>query len=165
MRMWNNASMWPNETVPKAGDNVTIYCDWTVLINVNPEPMGNFIVDGDLVVDDSMDINITAKSIFIRAGSLTVGSPSAPFNHSFIFQVNGNKFDNYYDVDPLISGNKLFVVTGLLNLYGKKPSTKVSYLTRTSLSGSNAIYVASSSGWAVGDALSLSPSFSSSREF
>lgn len=123
--------MWPNETVPKAGDNVTINCDWTVLINVSPESMNYFIVDGDLVVDDSININITAKVFHIRAGSLNVGSSGNPYTHNFTIQINGKKHDSSYYVDPLLAGNKLFIVTGSLNLYGNKPGTLFTELTQT----------------------------------
>lgn len=152
--------MWPGEVIPKAGDNVTILCDWTVLINIDPEPMNFFIVDGDVVVDDSRDINVTAKAIHIRAGSLTVGSSDTRFVHKFTFQLNGGRYDSYYGVDPLLMANKLFVVTGSLALYGKTPSSISTYLTSTASKGSNTIYVGSSSDWKEGDSLALYPSFS-----
>ena len=53
---------------------MAIDCDWPLLIDMNPNPIGRLIVDGNLVVQDSMDMNITAESIFIRGGSLRVGS-------------------------------------------------------------------------------------------
>ena len=135
IRMWSNASQWPNETMPLPGDNITIWCDWTVLIDINPVRMGNFTVDGDLVVDDSIDIHIVAESVFIRSGSLTVGNATNPFTHNFNITVNGNSSSPYREIDAYINANKYFVVTGSLALYGKKPSVISTYLKNTSLKG------------------------------
>lgn len=127
--------------------------------------MNYFIVDGDLVVDDSIDINITAKVVHIRAGSLNVGSAGSPYTHNFTIQINGKKQDSIYYVDPLLAGNKLFIVTGSLALYGTKPGAIYTELTQTALHNSNTIYVASSNGWKVGDYLALYPSFSNAEEY
>lgn len=127
--------------------------------------MNYFIVDGDLVVDDSININITAKIVHIRAGSLTVGEPGTPFIHNFTIQINGNQLDPNYYLDPLLSGNKLFIVTGSLALYGNKPSTVYTELTQTALKRATQIYVAAQSGWKIGDSLALYPSFSNPEEY
>jgi len=123
------------------------------------------IIDGTLVVDDTRDVNITAKFIFIRAGNLTVGRSSLPFTHKFTIQLNGNKGDKGSVVDPVVAGNKLFVVTGTLNLFGVRPSTVTTYLKQTALANSNIIWVGSSTDWAVGDQIALAPSFSASNEY
>ena len=151
--------MWPNETVPTTGEDVTIQCDWTVLINVQPAVIGKLIVDGDLVVEDVNDVNITAESVFIRGGSLTVGNSSSPFTHKFTIQVNGDAMSKYEDVDALVSANKFLVVTGSLVMYGVKPTTTSTYLKQSATKGEKVIYPGASSGWKVGDKLSLSPSF------
>ena len=52
-----------------------------MLINIPSIVIDKLIVDGDLVVQDTSDINITARSVFIRSGSLHVGNSSHPFTH------------------------------------------------------------------------------------
>ena len=52
------------------------------------------------------------------------------------------------------------VVTGSLALYGIKPSAHMTYLKQGSFKEQKIIYPGSTSGWKVGDSLSLSPSFS-----
>lgn len=160
MRLWSNATQWPGGVVPKAGDNVTVNGNWTVKLNVDPAPLNYLIIDGDLITDDSRDVNITANSIHIRAGSITAGSPSSPFLHKFIIQINGNKNDTGYYVDSILAANKFLVVTGQLNLYGVAPASVSTFLTQSSLKGSSTIFVENSTGWAVGDTLVISPSFS-----
>lgn len=104
-------------------DNVTVNGNWTVMLDIDPAPANYLVIDGTLVADDTRDIFISARSIFIRAGNVSAGSPSNPFQHKFTIQVNNTKTDNGWYVDPLVAGNKYIVVTGSLNLYGVSPST------------------------------------------
>ncbi len=127
--------MWPNGTIPAAGQDVFINGNWTVLLDMDPNPIRYMIVDGALIADDTRDIYITAQSIHIRAGSITAGSSSAPFLHKFTIQVNNTANAEEWTVDEMISGNKFLVVSGSLNLYGTPPATTSTYLTQTALSG------------------------------
>lgn len=144
---------------------MTVNGNWTVLMDVDPAPAAYLIIDGTLVFDDSRNVNITADSIFIRAGNVTVGSPSAPFQHNLTIRINGLRQDSGYIVDAIVSANKFFVVTGSLNLYGIAPRTVTTCLTKTALKGSSTIYVASSTDWKVGDTIALAPSFSNALEY
>ena len=136
-----------------------------MLIDIQPKIIDKFIVDGDLVVQDSFDINITAQSVFIRSGSLNVGNSSNPFTHQFTIQINGGLYDSEDYIDPLLNLNKYLVVTGSLALYGVKPASQITYLKQGAMKGSDKIHPGSSSGWKVGDKLSLSPSFSNYNEY
>jgi hypothetical protein len=90
-RRWSNATQWPNGVVPAATENVTVNGNWTVLLDIDPAPANYLIIDGTLIADDTRDVNITARSIFIRAGNVTAGSPSTPFQHKFTIQVSNSK--------------------------------------------------------------------------
>jgi hypothetical protein len=157
--------MWPNGTIPATGQDVYINGNWTVLIDMDPNPIKYMIVDGALIADDTRDIYITAQSIHIRAGSITAGSSSVPFEHKFTIQINNTANADEWTIDDMISGNKFLVVTGSLNLYGKPPATTLTYLTQTALNGETKIYVGSQSGWVAGDTLVLSPSMGKYDEF
>jgi len=61
------------------------------MLDIDPAPIGYFVVDGTIVSDDTRDVNITAKSIHIRAGNISAGNPSTPFQHKFTIQINGLK--------------------------------------------------------------------------
>ncbi len=140
-------------------DNVTVNGNWTVLIDIDIAPIDYFIIDGTLVADDTRDVYITARSIFIRAGNLTVGSPTSPFQHKFTIQINNTKTDKGWFIDELIAGNKYIVVTGILNLYGVSPATVQTSLIRSASVGDTEIYVDASTDWKVGDTIALSPSY------
>lgn len=127
---------------------------------MNPEPMGAFILNGTLLVDDTFDVNITAEFIHIRSGTMMIGTNGSPFQHKLNIQLNGERNADPYFVDGIVSGNKLLVVTGVFHLHGPKPEAQTTHLSQTALKGSTTISVDSTSGWKVGDELSLSPSFS-----
>lgn len=158
-RRWSNASQWPNQTVPGYMQNVTVNGNWTVLLDIDPAPADYMIIDGTIIADDTRDVNITARSIFIRAGNISIGTEANPFQHKFTIQVTNIKEDHGWYIDPLIAGNKYVVVTGSLNLYGIAPTTVTTSLTATALAGDTLLFVASSTDWGVGDTLALSPSY------
>lgn len=149
--MWSNATQWPNGVLPQAGDNVTLNGNWTVILDIDPAVLNYFIIDGTLVADDTRDVNITANSIFIRAGNLTAGSTGTPFIHKMTIQINGQKTDTGYTIDPIVAGNKFMVVTGILNLHGNAPGSTITTLSQPARAGATTISVSSSTGWAVGD--------------
>jgi len=158
--LWSNTTQWPGNAVPQAGANVTLNGNWTVILDVDPNPLNNFTIDGTLIADDSRDVTIIANFIHIRAGNFTAGTSSTPFMHKLTFKLNGQKTSNVFTVDPILSANKLFVVSGSLNLYGNAPSSVSTVLTQNALKGSSTLFVSDSTDWIAGDTLVLSPSFS-----
>lgn len=96
-------------------------------------------IDGDVIADDTRDVNITAKSIHIRAGNVTAGSPGTPFTHKFTIQITNDRTSPSYSIDELVGGNKFIVVTGSLNIYAKYPSTVRSTLTKSAFTGNTSI--------------------------
>ena len=91
------------------------------------------------------------KAIHIRSGKLIVGTDGSPYLHKFIIQINGYRDDGLQYIDPIVMGSKFFVITGELALYGSKPDTQITYLTKTAHNGSTVIWVNSSEGWQIGD--------------
>lgn len=132
---------------------------------MDPNPINNLTIDGNLIADDTRDVNIVANFIFIRAGNFSAGSPTNPFTYKLNIQLNGAKLDTARVIDPLLTGNKFLVVTGSLNLYGAPPSTVIATLTETAFKNSNKIKVDDYTGWAIGDSITLAPSFSIATEY
>lgn len=140
--------------MPVDGENVTVNGNWTIIMDVNPAVAPLLTIDGDVIIENNAsfpNVNITAGSIWIRAGSLTAGSASQPYMYNLVFQINGQKNDIGITIDPFQEGNKLFAITGNLILYGKAPSTVWTTLAAYANAGDTSILVKSSSGWAVGD--------------
>lgn len=76
-----------------------------------------------------------------------------------MIQLNGNKHDAGFYIDPILAGNKHMVVSGTLNIHGVAPSTVNTYLKQSAMSNASSIVVNSKSGWAVGDTIVIAPSF------
>ena len=55
--------------------------EWTMVMDVNPNRMNNFTINGDVFLDSEKVSNyhIIADSIWIKAGSLKSGLDSSPF--------------------------------------------------------------------------------------
>lgn len=147
IRRWSNKTQWGGK-VPQPGDNVTVNGNWTVILDEDPNPLNSLIIDGTLIADDSRDVTITANFIHIRAGNFTAGSIGNPFLHKLTFQINGEKITTPFVVSATLTANKLFTVTGSLNLYGNAPKTVSTYLKQTAFAGKDTITVAGSDGWA-----------------
>lgn len=131
-------------------------------MDVDPPALNNLTIDGNLIADDTRDVTIIANYIHVRVGNFTAGSAVNPFQHKLTIQLNGNKSTTSFLIDPFLSANKLFVITGLVNFYGTPPTTTIASLTKTAFAGQKIIYVDKSTDWAVGDTLAFGPSFSSS---
>ena len=133
------------------GDNVTIPCEWTVLMDMNPARIAYFEINGDIIIEDKRDIYIVAENIWIKGGSLKAGSAEAAFTHSLKIQLNGVQNATGFTVSPDLTGNKMFVVTGRLQLFGVAPGTTWTRLTEFANAGATSIKVSSTTGWKVGD--------------
>ena len=100
LRIWTNATQWPNGVMPSDGDNVTIPCEWTVLMDTNPARIGYFEISGDVIISDALDINITAENIWIKGGSLKAGNSSTPYARNLVIQLLGVQNATGFTVSP-----------------------------------------------------------------
>ena len=141
MRYWSNASQWPDQRMPLPGEDVYVDCNWTVIMDMSPAPAGMIEIDGDVIIEDKMDINITCEFLWVKGGTLTAGEPSQPFMHNLVFQFNGGKKDEYFTFDVALQANKILMVTGKLTLYGYSPGSTITKLTKTAFAKDTEIEV------------------------
>ena len=60
--------------MPKDGDNITIPCEWTVIMDMNPAKIGYFEINGNIIIEDKRDLTIIAENIWITgSGSVKAG--------------------------------------------------------------------------------------------
>lgn len=79
IRYWSNTTSWPNGTLPVAGQDVEIEYTWNMVYDLPDSPVFKVItVNGLLTFLNSTDTHLRAKHIFVRAGEIHIGSPSAP---------------------------------------------------------------------------------------
>ena len=164
VRYWSNLSQWPEGRLHLPGEDVYVHGNWTIIMDIDPAECGLMSIDGDVVIEDKFDRNISCQAIWVKAGSITAGSASEPFTHQLTIQLNGQKNDPGYTFDPALQGNKIMVVTGNLNLFGSGPSTVSTRLLESVSAGDTQMTVESVTGWAVNDTIVMAPSFNSAKQ-
>jgi hypothetical protein len=66
--------------MPLAGENVTVPANWTIIMDMSPPEINFLLIDGDVIIQENISqINISARAIWIKAGSITAGNSSVPF--------------------------------------------------------------------------------------
>jgi len=121
------------------------------MMDMSPNKIGYFEINGDIIIPDSQDILIEAENIWIKTGSLKAGTNTTPFTHKLALQINGNFDDIGFTVSPDLTGNKMIVNTGRLQLFGSPPTTTWTRLTAFANIGDTSITVLSTAGWKIGD--------------
>jgi hypothetical protein len=79
--------------MPLVDTNVTIPCEWTVDLDMNPLRIDVLMVEGSLVIPDTQDFIIEAKNIWIVNGLIKAGDKTTPHTKKLTFQLNGLKND------------------------------------------------------------------------
>ena len=132
-------------------------------MDVDVENLNVLMIDGVLTVKDENRI-LSAKFIWVK-GTLQAGTKEQAFQNNFSIKLLGARLDPTFVVDQNIGWSKSLVVTGQLYLYGITPTTTYTKLTSNANVGDTTINVQSTAGWAVGQTLGISPSFSNYYEY
>lgn len=132
------------------------------MMDINPAQINFLHVDGDIIIPpNNPEVNITANSIWVKAGSIVAGTNTAPHPGKINIKILGNKQDVGFVINEEIAGNKLFVVNGKVEFYGTIPSTTWTRAKATVRQGDTRISLTSSvSSWQVGDSIAIGPTFS-----
>lgn len=94
-RLWSDPKQWPNETVPKEGDNVIIPPGQNWVFDLPESPMYRYIEINGVVTfkRDAPSLHLRTNYLFVRAGQLHIGNKTAPFMGSARITLNGFKQD------------------------------------------------------------------------
>lgn len=133
-------------------------------MDMDPADIYAFEINGDVIVGDR-DTVITAKYIWIRAGSLMAGNSTNPFGYKLDIYIDGTANDPTYVIDPNIAARTCMVVTGRLGLYSVAPTITWTRLTSGTAEGDTVINVGDVTDWAAGDEVIIAPSFSNGAQF
>lgn len=135
-----------SEWAPDPSQTITIPAGETVLLDVNPAPLGDLIIDGNLVFN-RQDLQLTAASIMVH-GSLYIGQSDAPFTHRAVITLTGERSA---DTEQGMGDRYLAAMGGgRLELHGPKLHSWT-LLARDAQAGDSSITVLDASGWQVGD--------------
>jgi len=159
IRLWSNASMWPNGTLPIENSIVKIPQEWKVKLDINPPNLQSLIIDGELMFDPAKtNSTLSASIIWARLGNLTAGSAQTPFPGKILINMTGNKKSQQLLIDSFIeSGSNILAVTGSLRLYGKTHNKTWSKLQVSAEKGQNVITLIDAVDWNVEDQIVIAP--------
>lgn len=121
-------------------------------------------INGKLTFKDDIDIEFSAKHIFIRAGELHIGSKDKPFEKNCKIILTGEKNQKAIVYDNAIeAGNKLIANINIMNIFGKKRQQTLTRLQAPALKGDTSITVEAGLDFVKGDRLGLLPTSTENR--
>jgi hypothetical protein len=121
---------------------------------------GTLTIDGLVRIEGPYDtINLIAVNIWVRAGSLMVGTKDNDYTSGKInIILKGNRNSTNLLIDDISdSGTKTLAVTGRMEIYAPPVASTWTRLTQKAQIGDTSITVASTDGWAVGDEIIIAP--------
>jgi len=143
IRRWSDPANWPNEEMPKAGDDVIVLSAWNMLYDLEESPIYNNIeIQGILTFEDTANRKLTAYTIFNRGGEIYVGTEETPFQHKAVIELYGDRNDPTLAFsNTIFTGNKAIGNVGVIKMYGKSRGGSITRLTKTAPQGSTEIKV------------------------
>ena len=148
---WSDATSWPDGKVPAAGSEVVIGRDMHVVLDVAAPVLRSLTIDGKLSFSDKMDIELQTEWIYLRRGTLEIGSEAKPHTRKATITLT----DNVPGENVGTMGDRgILLIGGTLSLHGDRQHTWTK-LAKTAKAGSNKIEVLDASGWRKGDEIVL----------
>src|SRR5665213_821861 len=148
--LWSNPATWPDQKVPRAGDEVTIESGKDVVLDVSSPPLHGLTVKGKLSFSDKADVTLTTEWVMLF-GELEIGTEAQPHTHKATITLT----DNVQNEEMAGMGDRgIMVLGGTLNLHGDRTNSWTK-LAKTAEAGSSSIQVLDAKGWRVGDQIVL----------
>ena len=122
-RKWSDVNNWPGKKLPADGEDVHILSGWDMIMDLKTTPNYRLVrVNGILSFKTDIDIEFSARHIFIRAGELHIGTKENPYLKNCKITLTGSKDAKHIVYDNAIeAGNKLIANVNVLKMFGKKP--------------------------------------------
>ena len=121
-RVWSDKNNWPNQTLPKEGEDVEVEAGCNMTYDLPVSPLFKVIqINGILNFKEDIDIHLKAEHIFIRAGELNIGSQNRPYKKNCTIELFGDYASRAIVYDNAIeAGNKIIANIGKVNIFGIK---------------------------------------------
>ncbi len=130
--LWSNPATWPDQKVPRAGDEVTIESGKDVVLDVSSPPLHGLTVKGKLSFTDKADVELTTEWVMLF-GELEIGTEAQPHTHKATITLT----DTVPNEEMAGMGDRgIMVLGGTLNLHGDRTNSW-SKLSRTAEAGSS----------------------------
>ena len=153
--------MWGG-TLPVEGDIVTVRYNWIMKLDVNTPILDVLFVDGTLYFDDSQDITLRAKHIYVRHGKLIIGDRNSGVRYpqKAIIELHGVTNSVISTKDQAIeAGDRNIINTGTLDFFGKEIDVIMTRLQAPVEADANTIMLDPDdiSDWEAGARIGLAP--------
>jgi hypothetical protein len=91
-RYWSDTANWPNEELPKEGDDVFIEQGWDMILDIAETPILNSLeINGILTFNDTdYDITLNSHRVYVRAGELHIGNETHPYSSVATIVLHGD---------------------------------------------------------------------------
>eukprot|EP00210_Caulerpa_lentillifera_P009344 g8908.t1 len=159
---WSESSTWGGTLPPREGDSVVIPKGKHVLLDISPPQLYVIIIEGTLEFEDSQDLHLQCSYIFIRNGSLKVGTKDSPFTHKAVITLHGHP-ETHPEL-PLYGAKNIAVRHGTLDLHGQAKTPTWTMLRQTVFPGESVLKLEEQTNWNVGDQIVLASTSYDFRE-
>ncbi|CAE8614080.1 unnamed protein product [Polarella glacialis] len=178
---WSQLDTWANQEPPVAGDLVMVPKGQSVLLDEDTPQLLMISVEGELVFDDTKDIHLQATYIWVKGGTMEIGTESKPFLKKATITLHGDKYTTIRL--PVIGGKVLAVSNeqftyrqggdgaveegniGTLDIHGK-PRLKVwTRISETVHAGDTVIKMQEIVDWVAGEELVVVATETSHKHF
>ena len=121
--LWSDPASWPAlpNRIPVEGEEVIILSGLTIIYDIGTSPIFKKVeVNGNLSFLYGQPAVLRTYGLWVRAGTMTVGTESAPFDSTVEIRLHGVKRDEtpFIFSKNISPGNKNIIVTGTLNMFG-----------------------------------------------
>jgi hypothetical protein len=88
---WSASTTWGYLPPPVEGDSVVIGKGQYIFYDVSAPPLNMLIIEGALVFDDTQDLTLDASYIFVKNGTMRIGTEAEPHQHKAVVTLHGNR--------------------------------------------------------------------------
>lgn len=154
---WSDPAIWGG-TLPNANDDVVIDASFNVLLDTSVE-VKSLQVDGSLLVEDRVDLELTTDWFMVNDGKFQVGTEANPFTNNFTLTLEGDDSELAIERLGLMNNNAFLMARGsnaVIEMHGASRH-KISWtqLGATLEPGSRQITLKQAVNWEVGDKIAI----------
>ncbi|XP_021369085.1 fibrocystin-L-like isoform X2 [Mizuhopecten yessoensis] len=149
---WSSVYTWGGGPLPGDGDFVIIQPGQTIYLDTTTAILKILLIQGgQVIVDDSQDLELNAEIILITDGGLLqVGTEENPFSHKMNITLHGHVRSKEL---PIYGTKVLAVREGTLDLHGKPTLITWTMLAETAAADTDSINLEKAVDWNIGDTI------------
>lgn len=114
---WSSKATWGGQNPPTSADLDLLYIPEgrTLLLDVPHIDIRFWVIEGNLIWDDTMDIKMEAEAIVINGGGFYIGSESKPYSMKGEIVLNGHWHSPKL---PICGMKTIFQTEGFVEMHG-----------------------------------------------